>query len=259
MAAINANILDLVPNYGAKEIKVFIRKNTFNAFGITSFIFLAIFIAILFQIESFNSNIKKTKVISIGRTDLFDLVQEKPIDAIINVPKEFAFAGNVKERAGNPVPVPDAVVSPDSPDFADFGKMRNASADGQNSNGDPNISGMGIGLPPIEVNKPTEPEPDPNTDVFYEKMPSVDVQKLAKLVKYPDVAKQNGVEGTVLLRVLIDKSGEVKRVFVENSENLLLNQAAIDAIKSYGKFLPAIQNGVSVMCWVSIPIKFKLK
>jgi outer membrane biosynthesis protein TonB len=38
-----------------------------------------------------------------------------------------------------------------------------------------------------------------------------------------------------------------------------LNQAAIDAIKKYGKFPPAIQNKQPVGTWTTIPLVFRLQ
>ncbi|MEN6294586.1 MAG: energy transducer TonB, partial [Chloroherpetonaceae bacterium] len=67
------------------------------------------------------------------------------------------------------------------------------------------------------------------------------------------------VEGRVVVRVLVDKDGSAKRMFIDASDNELLNDAAITAIKKYGKFTPAIQNDQPIMVWLSIPIQFKLR
>lgn len=92
-----------------------------------------------------------------------------------------------------------------------------------------------------------------------EKEPGVDLKKLQKLVLYPDLARKAQVEGLVILRVLVSKSGHVKKILVEYSESELLNEAAIEAVNKYGRFTPAIQNNEAIMCWVNIPIRFRLR
>jgi len=104
-----------------------------------------------------------------------------------------------------------------------------------------------------------EEEPDPGEFIAVEKQPGMDIVELQKLVEYPKLAKEAGVEGRVIVKALIDKSGGVRKTLVEYTDNSLLNQAAIDAIKNYKNFTPAIQNNQPVMVWISIPIRFKLR
>jgi len=73
---------------------------------------------------------------------------------------------------------------------------------------------------------------------------------------YPDLAREAGVDGTVLLRVLVGKDGTVKDVHVDRSVPLL-DEAAIAAARQW-VFTPALSNGKPVMVWVAIPIKFSL-
>ena len=104
-----------------------------------------------------------------------------------------------------------------------------------------------------------EVEPAPDEFVAVEKEPGVDLAKLQKSIIYPDLARRAGVEGRVIVRVLVGPDGKARKYFVESSDHELLNQSALDAIKNYGQFTPAIQNGQSIICWVSIPITFRLR
>jgi protein TonB len=81
---------------------------------------------------------------------------------------------------------------------------------------------------------------------------------LQKIVKYPDLARRAGVEGTVYVKVLIGKDGKPKKTLIEHSDNELLNKAAQEAVMKYRGFTPGIQNGNPIQMWISIPIEFRL-
>ena len=71
-------------------------------------------------------------------------------------------------------------------------------------------------------------------------------------VIYPKEAMANGIEGTVYLDITVAKEGYVSVVAVKQTDNEILNEAAIDAILRY-EFKP-MKNDVKI----TIPIKFKL-
>jgi periplasmic protein TonB len=75
---------------------------------------------------------------------------------------------------------------------------------------------------------------------------------------YPDLAKQAGVEGLVLVNVLVGKDGRVMdaRVDAKNSV-LLLDDAALDAARQW-VFTPALANNHPVMTWVALRFRFTL-
>ncbi|HAP34600.1 MAG TPA: hypothetical protein DCQ28_01155 [Bacteroidetes bacterium] len=74
---------------------------------------------------------------------------------------------------------------------------------------------------------------------------------------YPEIARRAGVEGTVWVKIWVDKEGNPKKAQVLKSDAELFNQPAIDAAMRW-KFTPAIMNNGPVSVWVSIPFKFKL-
>ena len=73
---------------------------------------------------------------------------------------------------------------------------------------------------------------------------------------YPDVARTAGAEGTVLVRVLVDKEGKVKDVIVVEPVAMLA-EAAVKCAKT-AVFRPALSQGRPVEVWVMMPITFKL-
>lgn len=75
--------------------------------------------------------------------------------------------------------------------------------------------------------------------------------------KYPELAKKAGIEGTVVVKVLVTTKGDVEKVEVLKSHPLL-DESAIEAASQF-KFKPGKQRDKFVKVWVSIPFNFKLK
>lgn len=97
-----------------------------------------------------------------------------------------------------------------------------------------------------------------NAQVRLDKEPSYDMNELQSRVKYPKEAGKKGIEGTVFVKVLISKDGNVKKCKVEKSDSKMLTKSAVTAIKQT-KFTPGMRDGKAVEAWVVIPVKYKLK
>lgn len=77
---------------------------------------------------------------------------------------------------------------------------------------------------------------------------------------YPEMARQTGLEGMVVVRILVYKDGTVKDVIVvrPSGTSVGFEEAAIAACKQW-VFKPAIQNQKPVSVWVNYPVKFAIK
>ena len=73
---------------------------------------------------------------------------------------------------------------------------------------------------------------------------------------YPDWAREAGIEGRILLHVLVGIDGFVKDVIVLSGPNGLKEEAA-KAVRRW-TFHPGLANGSPVEVWVEIPIVFRL-
>ena len=74
---------------------------------------------------------------------------------------------------------------------------------------------------------------------------------------YPLIARQAGLEGTTVVRALVDKTGHVRDAKVaKTSGYAILDNAAVEAAFK-NLFTPGIQNGYPVACWVSYRVEFK--
>ncbi|MFM8455613.1 MAG: TonB family protein, partial [Ignavibacteria bacterium] len=103
-----------------------------------------------------------------------------------------------------------------------------------------------------------DPDPSPDETISVNKPPFAENSMIMSKLQYPELAKKAGLEGKVVLRVLVRRNGSVKKYIVENTDSDLFNKSAGDAVMKT-QFLPALQNGKPVACWLSVPISFKLR
>jgi periplasmic protein TonB len=76
---------------------------------------------------------------------------------------------------------------------------------------------------------------------------------------YPLAARRLGVEGVVLLDVLVRPDGSPAEVRVRTSSgSALLDDSAVETVRSHWRFIPARRGNVPVESRVSFPIRFKL-
>lgn len=78
--------------------------------------------------------------------------------------------------------------------------------------------------------------------------------------RYPISELKNGVEGTVVLRVLVDIDGKPIDVSIETSSgNRNLDRSALQHVLKTWRFKPAMQNGQAVQAYGLVPIAFNLQ
>ena len=78
-------------------------------------------------------------------------------------------------------------------------------------------------------------------------------------LKYPVIAQENGIQGKVIVRFLVEKDGSISKVEVVRSLDPACDKEAIRLIRLLPKFIPDKQNGVNVAVWYTLPITFKLE
>jgi len=75
---------------------------------------------------------------------------------------------------------------------------------------------------------------------------------------YPAAARRLGVEGTVMLKVLVSKEGKALEIEVAQSAGEILDKSAVEAVKNW-RFVPARRGDVPYDEWVHVPLAFRLK
>ncbi len=101
---------------------------------------------------------------------------------------------------------------------------------------------------------PIEPEAETPEFVAYDTPPR---PKNFVRPSYPNIARTAGIEGTVILQLLVDTNGKVLEAKVLKKLHPELDRAALDAAYKTS-FYPAKQRDKPVKVWVSYPIRFVL-
>lgn len=78
-------------------------------------------------------------------------------------------------------------------------------------------------------------------------------------VKYPELAKETGIEGTVFVQFVVEKDGTLSNVQALRKIGGGCDEEAIRVVKSMPKWKPGSQRGRNVRCSFTIPIKFTLQ
>jgi protein TonB len=77
--------------------------------------------------------------------------------------------------------------------------------------------------------------------------------------QYPSLALRAGIEGTCVIKGIIDTTGNVVDAEIyKSSGNALLDEAAITSFLTY-QFTPAYARDRPVAVWIRMPITFKIK
>jgi TonB family protein len=75
---------------------------------------------------------------------------------------------------------------------------------------------------------------------------------------YPKVARDRGIEGKILLEVVVKEDGSALNVkLISSSGSSLLDESALEAVKNW-QFIPAKKFGKFVQAKVIVPIEFKI-
>lgn len=77
--------------------------------------------------------------------------------------------------------------------------------------------------------------------------------------RYPVAARRFGQQGTVLLDVLVDKTGRVNDLRVHKSSGYgRLDEAALKSVRDW-LFEPGRRDGQEVEMWVQVPVRFQIR
>lgn len=129
--------------------------------------------------------------------------------------------------------------------------------------GNDELNGKDIAELKEVIVKTAEPENKPYTMV--EQMPQFPggtqelMAYIAKHLRYPVIAAENGVQGKVFIRFVVSATGSVEGVEVVRSLDPNCDKEAIRVIASLPKWIPGKQNGRNVPVYYTVPIMFKLQ
>ena len=81
---------------------------------------------------------------------------------------------------------------------------------------------------------------------------------LAKNLRYPPIAAENGISGTVVVRFAVWKDGSIRNIEVLSPVDRSLDEEAVRVIKSMPNWIPGKQNGNNVSVYFTAPVRFQL-
>ena len=77
-------------------------------------------------------------------------------------------------------------------------------------------------------------------------------------LKYPLSAQKEGIQGRVILRFVVSKTGSIENITILRSLEPACDEEAIRLIKSMPRWIPGKQNGNNVPVYYTLPVVFKL-
>ncbi len=81
---------------------------------------------------------------------------------------------------------------------------------------------------------------------------------LAENIVYPEMALENNLQGTVYVKFVVGKDGNVSLAEIVKGVDPALDNEALRVVKKLPKFIPAEQRGKPVRMWYTLPVKFTL-
>ena len=89
--------------------------------------------------------------------------------------------------------------------------------------------------------------------------PQAMMQFIKDNLQYPQIAKENGIQGRVILQFVVDETGKVTDPKVIRSIDPSLDTEAIRLVLSMPRWMPGMQDGKAVAVRYTIPVIFKLE
>jgi protein TonB len=81
---------------------------------------------------------------------------------------------------------------------------------------------------------------------------------IAQNVNYPDIARENGIQGRVFVQFVVNTKGKVEKVKVVRGVDPALDREAIRVISNLPSWKPGSQRGKAVKVSFTVPINFQL-
>jgi protein TonB len=246
-------------DYGAYDIRKKYNRNVGIATAIAiSFLLLALFGPIIInklmpeEVEPPVIDLKPTATTLGPPPDLTKVKPPPPPEQIIEPPKQIKFT--------EPKVVKEEV--PDEPPPTQKEQQ-------ENNTGNTTVDGPvdAPPAPPVTPVEPVKPTVQENFEFAQElPKPKIDLQAFFNThVKYPDLAQETGVQGTVFVKAVVKSDGSIDKSTITIGKGIKnggagLNDEALRVVRLIpdGSFSPGNNNGNPVNVWISIPVRFQV-
>jgi protein TonB len=265
---LTADILDIVfegknKEYGAYELRKTYGNRLRLSIAVMSSVVLLLIAGFLFANKNDNLIVKNFTIPDdVHLTDV-----EPPKEEIIVPPPPEVKPPEVKERRNlEIVVVPDNQVKPNEEvplnDDLEDAKISLVNKNGTKFDDIAGPAEVSVGKGIIELPKKINDDSVFISVQMESRYPGGDPMWARFLNKnlsnaYPQEAADNGIQGRVVIRFIVDKEGNVSDVqAIEGPKEL--HEAAMKVIRKSGKWIPAEQNGRKVRSYKNQPIIFSL-
>lgn len=262
-------------DYGAYDLRRYYERRMRNAIGITASVLLVMTGAYLVSNIMANRHPVELAAVRPKVTEIKAI--EIPKDEVVTLPPPPAGAPAPKVlkpsiQATTLAVVPDNTKDITPPPTHD--EMKNSVISTVTAAGDVNGSdvdapvdlagngGGGTGIVHVE----TKAEDDDHPRIFVEVMPSFPggEEALAKFlrnnVRYPSLAQENNVQGTVSVQFVVEKDGTIQNVKVVGApRGAGLDEEAMRVVRKMPKWKAGRQNGRDVAVFFTLPVRFLLQ
>ena len=82
---------------------------------------------------------------------------------------------------------------------------------------------------------------------------------LSSHLQYPAVAAENGIQGRVIVKFVVESDGNLSQAQVVRGVDPSLDREALRVVNSMPAWNPGMNNGKYVNVWFSLPLTFKLQ
>lgn len=82
---------------------------------------------------------------------------------------------------------------------------------------------------------------------------------LSDNIRYPVIAQENGIQGRVIIRFVVSRTGEISDVEVLRGVDPSLDREAVRVVQSMPKWIPGRQRGRAVPVYFTLPVHFRLQ
>ena len=189
-------------------------------------------------------------------------IEIKLDSGIANIIEEEEIEATEQNEPPPPVVEPEKIVTPDIIEIVE-NTIEVEAVNLSSSEDDATHAQAEIYVPPVEVE---EEEVDENYIFVSAEEPAEYPGGDAALLKwisdninYPTIAQENGIQGRVSCRFVVEPDGSVSNVEVVRGVNPYLDREAVRALSKLPKFKPGKQRGKPVRVRYSVPVNFKLQ
>ena len=82
---------------------------------------------------------------------------------------------------------------------------------------------------------------------------------LSRSVKYPVAAEEQGIQGTVTVKFVVEKDGRITNARIMKSVDPYLDKEALRVVRSMPRWTPASNQNGPIASEITVPVSFRLQ